>query len=57
MTVDEGINPKLQQHSLTLDGYHLGLRMNMVKSNETFEVQLNTLGLATPNVDTKFHKT
>ena len=30
--------------------------MNPVKSNETLEVRINTLRLATPNVDTKLHK-
>jgi hypothetical protein len=57
MTVDEGINPKLQLHSFTFNGYLLGLRMNLVKSNEALKVWLNTLRLTTPNIDTELHKT
>jgi hypothetical protein len=51
MSINKGIHSKLCQNSLTLDIHPPRLRMDIVKSDKTFEVRFNTL-----NIDTKFHK-
>jgi hypothetical protein len=57
MTIDEGINPKLQMHRLAISSYLTRLRMDPVKSNEALKICLNPLGLTAPNIDTELHKT
>ena len=56
MMVDEGIDSKLPQNSLTVNGHLPGLRMDPGKTYETFEVWLHPLRLTTPNVNVELHK-
>jgi len=57
MTIDEGINTKLQMHRLTINSHLPRLRMDPVKSDNALEIWLNTLRLTAPNIDTELHET
>ena len=57
MTIDKGINTKLQMHSLSINNHLPRLRMDPVKSDKALEIWLNTLRFTAPNIDTELHKT